>query len=261
MAEVRALPGRAGRFLVVEDVAPSVRQLRRAVRAGLGVHVLAAPNGSHSLSFLAPVIDKITRLIVTDRFCSDVSILGRAHSLKELDLWIAAKVTVPFAGMPELESYAGFGTQAQGVTQLSGLKRLDLESPSALLWNDARSPLESMKLVRATRVQSIPSLPFPEKLTTLLIHGARELSLQGLSAHTGLRDVALVACRKVSDVEELLGCGSLTRLRLENCPDIVGFEALRHLAVARVDVAGTHPFDSGFRAEVGSDADGRWIFP
>lgn len=256
---VRALPGRAGEYLVIEGAEPSTRELARVASGELGAHVLSAPDGS--LDFLRPIIGQIDRLIVTDRFCHGLAVLEGASSLLELDLWAIPDREVPFRGMKRLRSFAGWGRKVGLLKAVSTLEKVSLETVSDSALEGAVGRLQRVELTRASALSGPPRVVHPESVRFLMIHGARQLDLSSLKRFTSLEELRLISCKALTGVSVLGRMPQLKELMLEKCTSLDDLDALRWVTADRVRVFGLNPYDEDFRALVGAAHPGQWEFP
>jgi hypothetical protein len=255
---VRALPNRDGRYLVVEGKSPSKAELARVVREDLGIHILKAPRDS--LEFLSPIIAAVRRLIVTDRSCSNVSLLAEAAALRELDLWVVSAEEVAFHGMPGLERFVGFGKKISGVRALGHLSYAYIEGANDTTLLGAQGPLRDITLTRASALTALPRIEHPEHVSTMLIHGARRLDLSTLVGFPNLKKLTLASCKNLTGVSGLLVSG-LNHVELDRCPSIDEWESLLDLRAGLITVADLNPFTEDFRAQAELASPGRWTFP
>lgn len=257
MSEIRQLPGRPGLFLVVDQRYPTGDEFARVVSDGLGVHVLRSPEGS--LSFLAPVIDRLERLVVTDYRCSDPDILQRAGRLRELDFWAPAERELPFDGMLSLESFAGFGRRVRSLPSVSTLQSVYIEGVSDATLKGALGSIRKITLTRGNALTSVPVLTHPGSTRSLFIQGTRRLDLSGLTEYNSLSHLHLAACKLLTGVDGLLA-NRIESVELEKCASIDDFRSLSDLEATSVNVSGPSPFDEEFKALVASKYPGRWTF-
>lgn len=246
------VPG--GRNLaIINGELPDESEWREIESRDLGLNVLAMPGQASDLGPLLPWALRIRHLYVNSYTCSDLRLLPSFASLESLAL--GGRVTKrPADYRPAaLRLYSGPLKGFESTMGAPSIRILKLIMNGASSLPELADSLEDLSLLSARAVRRL-DLQHNQKLSSLKVHGARELSLQGLPQ--SLRTLHLEQCAEVADAEAVLDMQHLEDFWLEDIGRFHPLEGLEGLR-ARVRVVGRSPFDANFRARMPSN----WTFP
>lgn len=208
------------KYLVVAGELPTKQALERAVHKGWGVLVEELSPGIGELSFLGPVIDRLTHIIVAEGGRLDTSVLQHASSLVSLDVWARPTLPTELAHLP-LERFAGRAHKNwRSLQHCNSLRVLMLEHGD-FSWGESLPALEQLQLSGLRGDVVVPGsggVGFT-KLRNLSLHGSGGLDVRNLREMPGLRRVELSGFSTLRG-SAVLGSRPLDRLTLEGIGEI-----------------------------------------
>ena len=247
-------PGAQRLFVNIEGRIPNRREWKRIRADGTGINVLRLEDGSDSLAPLAEQAPWITHLLVNSGSVVDLSLVEQMPQLEQLGVGGLVRGEVDLI-RSTLKVFGGPVESFPGVLDLPSLRDLRFD------WKPANTPrigapVESLHVLSAAKLSSVPVLAEPSSLRQLTIHGSADLDLSGLSAFAGLTSLTLDHCRRITHADAVLDL-PLIELVFEDCPDIDPIEPLAALRAERIVVTGHNPFPAEFRETAGP----AWHFP
>ncbi|GAB95151.1 hypothetical protein KILIM_016_00920 [Kineosphaera limosa NBRC 100340] len=207
------------------------------------VHVLDSDPPLTDLDFLLPWAERIESLTVTDFSIRDIRALAEFHRLRSLNLW-PARVrgqVVSLDMWPVLEELACPGYVSVRLTKGHPIESLLIEAPQEKQLRSLRG-LPRLRNLRLSRISGLPRRLSGTALESLDLAamtwpgvGAR---LEGLSE---LQSLALTGIRGLTDLRPFEGASSVSKLVIEDCPELTSLDGPGIAENAKVHVIGVVP--------------------